>query len=120
MWKEENKDYVCKGMYLHDICIIGVGDLPALINSKQLFVNKFYFHYQPLAYDCLEQLHYNRTREDILNPSIHRFDLDFYRNLNFVKSSAVRFQFSPTPHIALLIVAIANLLISYFHLLSGV
>lgn len=62
-----------------------MGDLPALVNSTQLFVNKLHYNYQSLAYDCLEQLHYNRTREDILYPLKHRFDLNFYRNLDFVK-----------------------------------
>ena len=47
---------------MREICIFGVGDLPWLYQRPELFVNKFYAdEHEPLAYDCMEELVYNRT-----------------------------------------------------------
>ena len=47
---------------MREICIFGVGDLPWLYQRPELFVNKFYAdELEPLAYDCMEELIYNRT-----------------------------------------------------------
>lgn len=70
----------CHGHFVRGVCILGAGDLPDLILRKELFVNKFYEGYQPLAIDCLEA--WIRHRE--LCPV--SLDLDFYKNLQFVKS----------------------------------
>ncbi|XP_068172415.1 beta-1,3-galactosyl-O-glycosyl-glycoprotein beta-1,6-N-acetylglucosaminyltransferase 7 [Antennarius striatus] len=50
----------CKGHYVRDICIFGVGDLPWIINQNQMFANKFDKTY-PEALDCLEQWHRNKV-----------------------------------------------------------
>jgi hypothetical protein len=89
-WKRwRSSGYRCRGRYVSDVCVLGVGDLPELLDCTELFVNKLHYNYQPLAYDCLEQLHYNRMRRDILHPSItdSRIDLNHYRHLNFVHRS---------------------------------
>lgn len=65
------------------ICVFGMGDLPVLRNQRHLFANKFYYDYEPLAYDCMEELHNNRTQFDI-NGS-RNFDVSYYRQLSFVK-----------------------------------
>ncbi|XP_013924948.1 PREDICTED: beta-1,3-galactosyl-O-glycosyl-glycoprotein beta-1,6-N-acetylglucosaminyltransferase 7-like [Thamnophis sirtalis] len=50
----------CKGHYVRDICIYGLGDLEWIINSPHLFANKFEPATYPLVMDCLER-HY-RTK----------------------------------------------------------
>lgn len=47
----------CRGRYVRDICVYGIGDLPWLINSKGMFANKFESDTSPEALDCLEQWH---------------------------------------------------------------
>ncbi len=75
----------CKGKFIRYICVVGIGDLPLLGASRHLFVNKVDDSYQRLTYDCLEELHFNRTREDILG--VKRISMDFYKNLPFVQYS---------------------------------
>lgn len=78
------KDYKCQGKIVRDICIIGVGDLPSLYDSESVFANKLHAGFQPLAHRCLEELHFNRTRDDILG---HRqFDVELYSKLPFVQN----------------------------------
>ena len=56
------KHWSCQGRWVREICIFGVGDLPWLYRRPELFVNKFHADDgEPLAYDCLEELIYNRT-----------------------------------------------------------
>ena len=66
------------------ICVFGLGDLPLLTTRKELFANKFHLTYNPIAYDCMEELHYNRTRDWVLG---HRtIDTTFYANLDIVNN----------------------------------
>jgi hypothetical protein len=58
----------CRGQWVREICIFGVGDLPWLYRRPELFVNKFYADFEPLAYDCMEELIYNRTVRPHLKP----------------------------------------------------
>ncbi|XP_052285132.1 beta-1,3-galactosyl-O-glycosyl-glycoprotein beta-1,6-N-acetylglucosaminyltransferase-like [Dreissena polymorpha] len=74
----------CHGKRLRDICIIGTGDLPELAQSKKLFVNKFHQNFRPYAYDCLEELIANRTRDIYLGD--YAFDSRYYGTLGFVKN----------------------------------
>ena len=48
-----------------------------------MFVNKFYSEMDPIALACAEQWYRNRTRNEGRNED---FDLEFYKNLNFVKN----------------------------------
>uniref|UniRef100_A0A8C8S149 Glucosaminyl (N-acetyl) transferase family member 7 n=1 Tax=Pelusios castaneus TaxID=367368 RepID=A0A8C8S149_9SAUR len=47
----------CKGHYIRDICVYGLGDLQWIIESPNLFANKFEPTTYPLVMDCLER-HY--------------------------------------------------------------
>ncbi|WAR05056.1 LOW QUALITY PROTEIN: GCNT2-like protein [Mya arenaria] len=74
----------CHGKQVRSICINGVRDLQIMRDTKQLFVNKFHQGFHPLAYDCLEELLFNRTRDGHLGLSI--FDSTYYASLGFVKN----------------------------------
>lgn len=74
----------CAGMWVRQICIFGVEDLPLLASRPELFANKFFSDYQPLALDCMEERYYNLTRDELLGN--RKLDLDFYKNLDFVKN----------------------------------
>ncbi|XP_039353882.1 beta-1,3-galactosyl-O-glycosyl-glycoprotein beta-1,6-N-acetylglucosaminyltransferase 7-like [Mauremys reevesii] len=45
----------CKGHYIRDICVYGLGDLQWIIESPNLFANKFEPTTYPLVMDCLER-----------------------------------------------------------------
>lgn len=68
----------CHGKFVRSVCIFGVGDLPELASKKELFANKFYLDYQPLALNCLEEWLFNKT----LNPM--PFETFYYSQLPFV------------------------------------
>ncbi|WAQ94345.1 GCNT1-like protein [Mya arenaria] len=63
-WGFDEQEDLCKGKFVRNICILGVGDLQRLAKSEMLFANKFFLDFQPLALECLEELIYNRTRDD--------------------------------------------------------
>ena len=69
----------CHGKFVRGVCIFGVGDLPVLMKRKELFANKFYSDFQPLALDCFE--HYHHVRSGCPLP----FDDSFYTALEFVR-----------------------------------
>lgn len=74
----------CNGRVIRQICIFGIGDLSLLASRPELFANKFYLHQEPLALDCMEELYFNKTREEIAGKG--RFDVGFYENMDFVKN----------------------------------
>ncbi|XP_074867931.1 putative beta-1,3-galactosyl-O-glycosyl-glycoprotein beta-1,6-N-acetylglucosaminyltransferase 7 isoform X1 [Carettochelys insculpta] len=45
----------CRGHYIRDICVYGLGDLQWIIESPHLFANKFEPKTYPLVMDCLER-----------------------------------------------------------------
>ncbi|XP_048352625.1 beta-1,3-galactosyl-O-glycosyl-glycoprotein beta-1,6-N-acetylglucosaminyltransferase 7-like [Sphaerodactylus townsendi] len=47
----------CKGHYVRDICVYGLGDIKWIIESPNLFANKFEPETYPLVMECLER-HY--------------------------------------------------------------
>ncbi|XP_061192619.1 beta-1,3-galactosyl-O-glycosyl-glycoprotein beta-1,6-N-acetylglucosaminyltransferase 3-like [Saccostrea echinata] len=70
-WNVERK---CHGKYVHFICVFGIGDLNKLVSKKNLFANKFYYDYQPLALQCLEEWHLNKTfTEAHVDANYHRY-----------------------------------------------
>ncbi|XP_067674440.1 beta-1,3-galactosyl-O-glycosyl-glycoprotein beta-1,6-N-acetylglucosaminyltransferase-like [Haliotis asinina] len=83
-WGNEPFDWPCEGQRVRLICIFGIGDLPLLRSRPELFTNKFYWDYQPYALDCMEELHYNRTRDEYLG--LRHFDDSYYKTLSFVKN----------------------------------
>ncbi|KAH3693626.1 hypothetical protein DPMN_081065 [Dreissena polymorpha] len=74
----------CAGKRVRGVCIIGTGDLPLLARSKSLFVNKLHQDFHPYAYDCLEELIANRTRDYYYGR--WTFDTSYYTQLDFVKN----------------------------------
>ncbi|WAQ94346.1 GCNT1-like protein [Mya arenaria] len=81
-WRFAGHEDLCKGKFVRNICILGVGDLPVLAKSEMLFANKFFLDFQPLALECMEELVYNRTRDEYLG-SIH-FNDTLYTQQDFV------------------------------------
>ena len=80
----EDGPFNCAGKRVRSVCVFAVRDLPLLATRMELFANKFHIKYEPLALDCIEELHYNRTRKEILKgPNINR---KFYENLDFVRN----------------------------------
>ena len=79
--------YKCKGMFVRSVCIYSMRDLSFLTDDtrSELFVNKLYWHYEPLALDCLEWWFWDRTvREYLLfdTPQNIRFvNYTFYEQL---------------------------------------
>lgn len=51
----------CKGHYVRDICVYGMGDLPWIIERSSMFANKFEINTFPEALDCLEKWHRNKV-----------------------------------------------------------
>ncbi|XP_052284970.1 beta-1,3-galactosyl-O-glycosyl-glycoprotein beta-1,6-N-acetylglucosaminyltransferase-like [Dreissena polymorpha] len=74
----------CAGKRVRGVCIIATGDLPLLARSKSLFVNKLHQDFHPYAYDCLEELMANRTRD--YYHGRRTFDASYYTKLDFVKN----------------------------------
>ena len=75
-WKPWN----CRGKWVREICIFGIGDMPWLYDRPELFANKFHQDFEYVTYDCMEQLIFNRTVED----SIHNFNPTYYLNMSIV------------------------------------
>ncbi|CAD5121300.1 unnamed protein product [Dimorphilus gyrociliatus] len=76
-------DYPCAGKRVRGICILSIGDLSLLANRKELFANKFHLDYQPFALQCMRELIYNRTRDELAGK--REIDLSYYENLKMVK-----------------------------------
>ena len=74
----------CHGMWKRDVCVFGIKDLPDLVVRKDLFCNKFYLDFQPLALDCLEAWIQQKTH--CPTP----LDVEFYQGLSFVKRAGER------------------------------
>ncbi|KAL3886799.1 hypothetical protein ACJMK2_026770 [Sinanodonta woodiana] len=83
-WGAGMFNWPCHGMRVRLICVFGVGDLPLLYSRPELFANKFYWNYQHFAFDCMEELIYNRTRDEFFGTLT--FDPTFYRNVGFVQN----------------------------------
>ncbi|KAL4234494.1 hypothetical protein ACF0H5_006139 [Mactra antiquata] len=82
IWTTPESDK-CKGRVVRGICVFGVGDLPMLASRRELFINKLFLNYEHYALDCLEELHYNRTRDEYMKSL--PFDAEWYSM--FVKKS---------------------------------
>ncbi|XP_018961722.1 beta-1,3-galactosyl-O-glycosyl-glycoprotein beta-1,6-N-acetylglucosaminyltransferase 7 isoform X2 [Cyprinus carpio] len=64
----------CKGQYIRDICVYGIGDLPWLIEKESMFANKFETARFPEALDCLELWHRHKVLQHAtvpIQPSWH-------------------------------------------------
>ena len=82
----EYRKNFCGGKWIRNICNFGIKDLPRLAQSPQLFANKFKLDLEPLALDCLEEWHNNRTYKLQANVD---FNLSYYKNLPFLSRSHI-------------------------------
>ncbi|KAL5005598.1 hypothetical protein ScPMuIL_016756 [Solemya velum] len=71
----------CDGRFVRQVCVFGVGDLRRLVLKKELFANKFYLDFQPLALRCMEEWLFNKTQH------MDSLDLQYYRDLPFIRKS---------------------------------
>ncbi|VDI10755.1 Hypothetical predicted protein [Mytilus galloprovincialis] len=78
-------NWPCHGKVIRQICIFGVGDLPLLSKRPEMFANKFFLNYQPYTLKCLDQLMFNRTRDEYFNG--FKLDIAKYRSLDFIKNA---------------------------------
>lgn len=83
-WGQGLYNWPCHGKRVRMICNFGAGDLPLLSTRMELFANKFDWNYERYARDCMEELHFNRTRDEYLGNM--SFDTRFYQDLGFVKN----------------------------------
>ncbi|CAG5130226.1 unnamed protein product, partial [Candidula unifasciata] len=70
--------------YVRGICIITTGDLWQMKNATQLFANKLFIQEDRVAVGCLEERHFNNTRDEYLG--VKTFNTTYYENLDFVKN----------------------------------
>lgn len=76
--------HACHGSRsFHGYCTFGVGDLPYLINRKELFAFRFRWDIDRLVLQCMEQMIYQRSKEQFMYPK--DYDLSFYKHLEIVK-----------------------------------
>lgn len=71
----------CNGTFRHSVCLFNSGDLQMLSKRAELFLNKFWIHFDSVALDCMHELLFNRTyryRRESLT------DLKYYKNLSSV------------------------------------
>ena len=68
-WEQYHGVYLrhCHGKFVRAICILGLGDISKAVKDIGLFANKFFYDYEPLAYDCLEEWLNERTWKQYLN-----------------------------------------------------
>ena len=53
----------CNGKIRNGMCIFSIGDLFHLANLKNyFFVNKFLLDYDPITYQCMEELYFDRAK----------------------------------------------------------
>ena len=58
-WGNGPFNWPCNRKRVRIVCVFGIGDLQLLARRPELFA-KFYLDYEPLALDCMEQLHYKK------------------------------------------------------------
>ncbi|CAI9739411.1 beta-1,3-galactosyl-O-glycosyl-glycoprotein beta-1,6-N-acetylglucosaminyltransferase-like [Octopus vulgaris] len=66
VWQDtKNKnESICYGSFRRSVCAFGLQDLKRITLEKHLFANKFY---RNLPYACLEEWHFNKTRDEYLS-----------------------------------------------------
>jgi len=81
-----NREMKCHGQWVRYVCNIGVGDLPWVINSPHMFVNKIRLEQDPTAFGCLELWYRDRVRQQwrLLANGNETFDVSHYASQPFV------------------------------------
>jgi len=60
--------------YVHNICVFGILDLPAIHSRRELVANKFDIEYDPIMYKCMEE----RLMQNVLSQQ-NVSDLSVYK-----------------------------------------
>jgi hypothetical protein len=83
-WEGLSNHRQCHGKYVRSVCVFGVGDLSLLARRPEFFTNKFHTDYQEAALLCMDQLIYNRTRDEYYQRL--GFDLQYYEKLPHIRN----------------------------------
>jgi hypothetical protein len=56
-WIRDRGNVTCHGKVVHNVCIVGVGDLPKLVEMAggHFFHNKYFVEYDPVVMSCMEE-----------------------------------------------------------------
>lgn len=95
-----NKGEKCAGRWIREVCNVAFGDLPWIIASPQMFVNKIRLEDSPTAFRCLELWYRDRvvagrhlanksTSSSSLADLGHRFNLSYYSQQPLVQQRGV-------------------------------
>ena len=74
-WNSSKHLERCKAKhYVHNVCVFGVEDLPAIKLRSEIIANKFDIEYDPIAYKCMEEWVHNKTlkQEPIHNEHLYK------------------------------------------------
>ena len=56
IWMSHDDNITCHGIVVHELCIVGVGDLPEVLKrSTGLFFNKYFAEHDKIVMDCMEE-----------------------------------------------------------------
>ncbi|XP_074644236.1 beta-1,3-galactosyl-O-glycosyl-glycoprotein beta-1,6-N-acetylglucosaminyltransferase-like [Tubulanus polymorphus] len=81
----------CFGKALRDICIHGIGDIGRMVqqtlNRSVAFMNKMFFDFEYLAFDCMEQYLKNLTNKDHIDNFV--YDTKTVDNWSYVRNKRV-------------------------------
>ena len=67
---------------VHAHCTYGVGDLPLLVTRPELFANRFQIDFEPATLDCMEEWHFNKTRDE-LEGRAPTLNISFYAGMEY-------------------------------------
>ena len=67
-WKGK---FNCTGIYRHNICVFGVGNVPYIIKRDEYFLNKLMIEIDPISYMCMEEWYLERT--------LSNYTVDFFK-----------------------------------------
>ena len=60
-WADVKRHPACQGKYVRALCVFGVGYLEYLHTQPYLFANKFFYSFDPVAIQCVEEMLDHRT-----------------------------------------------------------
>ena len=85
-WFDRHRGSDCFGIFTRWICNIGLGDLPWVISSPHMFVNKIRMEEDATAFRCLELWYRDRVqrRRPLANGN-DTFDVSVYASQPFVR-----------------------------------
>ena len=72
-WNQTRSRAQCKGWVVHDVCVVGSGDLPMIysigVNAHQpiFFFNKYFMEWDHVVMDCMEQRLVERNKLEHVN-----------------------------------------------------